>query len=105
MVDNGCVVQGDIYAICSITGAASLNETANALSTIDHIIGTVGNVISFVSEQQRGITNSLCLNSTQTMILTGVVFLIALLLAARFIETIIKWLILILVGIFLVMLI
>ncbi|MBR9678642.1 MAG: hypothetical protein GON13_00045 [Nanoarchaeota archaeon] len=94
-----------IFGGVSITGAVSLNETASTLSTIDQIMGTVSNVTSFISEQQISITESLGISDTQTMILTGVVFLIALMLAARFIETIIKWLILILIGIFLVMLI
>ena len=88
-----------------ITGAASLNETIDTLSTIDNVIQTVSNVTTFISEQHSAITQFLGLNETQSMIATGIIFLIALLLAARFIETIIKWLVLILIGIFLIMLI
>lgn len=92
----------------NITGAFTLNETEQAVETVSMIgtvIDTIGNITSFISEQQGVIVDALGLNETQSAMLMGIVLLVAILLVAKFIESIIKWLVLILIGVFLIMLI
>jgi hypothetical protein len=94
-----------IVGQAQITGAASLNETAQTFDALSAIVNAVQDVAGFIGEQQSFITETLGLSGFQSTILMGIVFLIAVMLAAKFIESIIKWLILILIGIFIIMLI
>lgn len=83
----------------------ALQDTQGLLNTTNTLIGYGLNLTSFIANQKDAIADALGLSQTQSTIAFVLAILLALLLAAKFIETIAKWLILLLVGAFILMLI
>lgn len=87
---------------------SGLNDTVNVVRSVDSVLTVFQNLTSvgeFLWNQQALISESLGLTPVQSLVVWGIIILLAVLFAAKFLETIAKWLIIVLVGVLVLLLI
>jgi len=84
---------------------ATINSVGSTLTSISALIQNVTTFGQFLWQQQSLVSQSLGLDETQSLIALGIIVLLAVIFAARFLESIAKWLIIVLVGILVLLLV
>ncbi|PIO00403.1 hypothetical protein COT72_01715 [archaeon CG10_big_fil_rev_8_21_14_0_10_43_11] len=93
------------FNVSTIDDAVSaLSNTQEILNTTSSVFAFAGNASSFLGQQKQVISEALGLSDTQTNIALGIIILLALIIAMNFLESIAKWLILILIAVFIFLL-
>jgi len=101
-----------IFSVISSAHALSLNETIKALTIIDNVQNLLSpinqtsmNVTAIISHPQQLISEALGTTPTQSLILLVIIFSVCLLIAVKFISTILKWVIILLILLLIIQLI
>ncbi len=81
-----------------------LGVAQNFLNNTSAIIGYAGNATTFLGEQKKIISEALGISEMQSNIALAAIIILAILIAAKFVESIAKWILILLIAAFILLL-
>ncbi len=82
----------------------TVNLIQKATGILENLTNQTGGILGFVNEQRIKIGDALGLSEIQTWIILGIMFIVSVIIAIKFIGSVLKWILLLLVVLLIVML-